>query len=537
MSKGLKALDKKTRGFDSLYFASIAKERYSKIAKVNLTKANPKTIWETFDFLSSHFEIKGITVQRPYHLRPYIEALQSIKDGSPQKFVFHAPPRHSKTFSSMTALLYYVLTWPNKHHGYITYSQDRAESVMAEFINDFLLATGTAFTKKGRKLFFKNGSSIHFDSSDGTITGETFNGVFLVDDIVKMDMTSVGSSNLMERIWTSFNQGILTRDTGNLSVVVMMTRWNPQDLSGRLITERGYPYIRLSAICDSADDPLGRKLGEALWPDSPDKMNEEFFKKKEREVGDTVFAAMYQGLPSVGRNPFKGEWRVDFFTEQEKKDSSISYGIDLSHGVNDPIVFIRIRHLGERFLIDHFQIQNNINYLDFVEVMAPMLSEEPGTIYFDGSQPESAMANSMNARLAELGLSSRIRFQQTSLNKLQRAQDVALAFSEGSITIDNDLSKTSEGRRLMSGILAYDGHPRSPYNDMVDALSSAWKAFATIEKKIRAVRTRRYGKSIEEMKKSIINPFRKGSIASKSNLNQRGLGFIQRSERTRQDAF
>ncbi len=52
-------------------------------------------------------------------------------------------------------------------------------------------------------------------------------------------------------------------------IVVIQTRWHEDDLSGFLLREDpdNWHEIRLPAICDDLDDPLGRAIGEPLWPE------------------------------------------------------------------------------------------------------------------------------------------------------------------------------------------------------------------------------------------------------------------------------
>jgi predicted phage terminase large subunit-like protein len=52
--------------------------------------------------------------------------------------------------------------------------------------------------------------------------------------------------------------------------------------------------INLPAIAEFADDPLGRQLGEALWPDNED---EAALERKRVAVGDREWSALFQQRP------------------------------------------------------------------------------------------------------------------------------------------------------------------------------------------------------------------------------------------------
>jgi predicted phage terminase large subunit-like protein len=77
-------------------------------------------------------------------------------------------------------------------------------------------------------------------------------------------------------------------------VVLIMTRWHEDDLAGRLLaSEPGWTCLKLPAIAGK-DDALGRVEGEVLWPEWQD---EAAVLRTRREVGEKMFAALYQQAP------------------------------------------------------------------------------------------------------------------------------------------------------------------------------------------------------------------------------------------------
>jgi hypothetical protein len=78
-----------------------------------------------------------------------------------------------------------------------------------------------------------------------------------------------------------------------------MTRWQEDDLGGRLLQAQAdggdqWTILKLPAICDSADDPLHRTIGEALWPAWQD---EEKLSRIRANAGEYVWGALYQQDP------------------------------------------------------------------------------------------------------------------------------------------------------------------------------------------------------------------------------------------------
>lgn len=77
------------------------------------------------------------------------------------------------------------------------------------------------------------------------------------------------------------------------------TRWHEDDLGGRLLAaaESGgdkWTLLKMPAICDSLDDPLGRRLGEALWPEWQD---ETALARIRANVLEHVWGTLYQQDP------------------------------------------------------------------------------------------------------------------------------------------------------------------------------------------------------------------------------------------------
>ena len=95
-------------------------------------------------------------------------------------------------------------------------------------------------------------------------------------------------------------------------MLVVMTRWHEDDLGGRLLADMetggdAWEVVSLQAMYDGRrPDPMGRQVGEALWPAWEDA---EKLERKRRVVGPREWEAQYQQQPA----PSEG---VIFVTEQ-----------------------------------------------------------------------------------------------------------------------------------------------------------------------------------------------------------------------------
>lgn len=113
----------------------------------------------------------------------------------------------------------------------------------------------------------------------GAVTGKPAH-CLLIDDPHK-NREQAESETYREKVW-DFYSGTARERVNPMPwakfgvIIIMMTRWHTDDLAGRLISRKVDPELqayslpwtvyKLPAIA-LEDDPLGRKAGEALWPE------------------------------------------------------------------------------------------------------------------------------------------------------------------------------------------------------------------------------------------------------------------------------
>lgn len=88
------------------------------------------------------------------------------------------------------------------------------------------------------------------------------------------------------------------------------TRWHELDLAGQILNRDGdmWRVIRVPMEADSPDDPLGRQIGERLWPEW---FTDEMVTQAKKDV--RTWNALYQGnpVPEQG-NYFQKDWFVEY---------------------------------------------------------------------------------------------------------------------------------------------------------------------------------------------------------------------------------
>lgn len=150
-----------------------------------------------------------------------------------------------------------------------------------------------------------------------TITGRPAD-LFIIDDPFK-NMMEADSRAHREKVEMWFSSVVLTRLSPSASVILIQTRWHPEDLAGKVLAgerslpreERTWRHINIPAIAEEGiPDALGRAPGEPMVSarDTPEARRD--FAATRRAVGERVWYALYQGSP---RNPAGGIFQRSWF--------------------------------------------------------------------------------------------------------------------------------------------------------------------------------------------------------------------------------
>ena len=150
------------------------------------------------------------------------------------------------------------------------------------------------------------------------VTGNAAN-LLIIDDPIKTREEAY-SAVTRAKIWNEWLFSCKTRLSGGGKAIIIMTRWHENDLAGQVLkTEKNVVHINIP--CEAEDnDILGRKKGEALFPEIgkgtvwKDQMKASYLSDPELG-GIDAWNAIFQGRPSVqGGNIFKRDW-FKFYTD------------------------------------------------------------------------------------------------------------------------------------------------------------------------------------------------------------------------------
>lgn len=154
-----------------------------------------------------------------------------------------------------------------------------------------------------------NGSEFMAAGLLAGITGNRANGVIIDDPVANREQAD--SATIREKIYSEYIDTALTRLLPGGYVILIMTRWHEEDLAGSILPENYYgesgmiqcrdgqewEVLCMPAKCEREDDPLGRKIGEYIWPEWFPATHFATWENNPR--ARRTWAALYQQRPAL----------------------------------------------------------------------------------------------------------------------------------------------------------------------------------------------------------------------------------------------
>ena len=259
----------------------------------------------------------------PAHIRYLCGLLVKVWSGEIPRLAISCPPRHGK---SLLVSQYFPGWWLGTRPTdsvILTSYQERLVRKWSRRVRDDLAQWGPSLWGHGPhprastsawdmlRDMQRLGGGLDAVGTGGALTGKGAH-LLICDDLFK-GAGEAGSDAIRESVWDWFTSEALTRLEAGLSAcVVVFTRWHHDDVIGRLMRAQDedkdhvpWTFVNLPALAIE-NDPLGRKPGEALWPE---RFPVERLDKIRREVGPYVWEALYQGHPTPAEGGmFKKSW-------------------------------------------------------------------------------------------------------------------------------------------------------------------------------------------------------------------------------------
>jgi hypothetical protein len=239
------------------------------------------------------------------HHRLICSELEALARGKCKRLMILAPPGSAKTtYTSRLFPAWYFAFRPRSSIIAVSHTQELSETnsgFVQRIIRDNGDTLGYTLANDAKGRWYTSNSCGYLAGSVGSaILGFRAN-VAVIDDPIK-SRQEAESETSREHTWTWFTNDLLTRLTPDGAIILIATPFHEDDLMGRLQRLQGEEWrvLRLPAVAEGDDDPLGRKEGEPLWADDQYGYGQRLLEIQaaaEREGRSRDWYAQYQGRP------------------------------------------------------------------------------------------------------------------------------------------------------------------------------------------------------------------------------------------------
>ena len=256
-----------------------------------------------------------IETEQAEHHKLVLRSMQTCMETPYGRLMIMAPPGSAKsTYASVVAPSWYLGNGKNRKIILASYGDDLAKT-MGRRTRQLLQAPETIgmlkceLSKTSRavdKFTLTNGSEYIAVGILGGVTGNRAHGL-VIDDPVK-GRQEADSPTTQRKTFEAYEDDLKTRLIPGGWIVIINTRWNENDLCGKILPddwsgESGavvckdgmeWTVLCLQAECQHPDtDPLNRKAGEMLWTEWFEERHWAQFRLNRR-----TWSSLYQQIPA-----------------------------------------------------------------------------------------------------------------------------------------------------------------------------------------------------------------------------------------------
>ena len=233
-----------------------------------------ETVWQDFIYR------KTKDPKKKGHHQIIAEAFHDIADGDAKRLIINMPPRHTKSeFASYLFPAWYIGKYPKKKIMQVSHNAELAGRFGSKVRNlidskEYKQIFGDVKLREDSKAKGRwetnHGGEYFAAGVGGSITGRGADLLIIDDPHTEQDSLS---DSAMERAYEWYNSGPRQRLQPGGSILLVMTRWAQDDLTGRLLKSQSEPkadkwkLIEFPAILPS---------GNPVWP--------EYWSKEELEA-------------------------------------------------------------------------------------------------------------------------------------------------------------------------------------------------------------------------------------------------------------
>lgn len=411
------------------------------------------------------------------------ETMEQVERGEKKKVIINTAPRHGKT-ELCTKRFAAWYSARNPHHDIIiaTYNEKFALDFgkeVREIINSLrfkqIFPEYELRSASNDHIRTTQGGNLFFLGRRSATTGRG-GDLILVDDPTKDDK-EIKYSTFREDCWQWFTQTLLTRrHNDQAKIVISQTRWHEDDIVGRITDKtnpayskkfaEGFEIIDLPAIAGDGD-PLGRKQGDALWPE---RFGLKYLEEM-REANGTSFSALYQCDPTPEDGVFYSQDELHEYESHELPQNLRMFVVSdhavATKNINDPSVLVPfgIDENGTAWVMPHI-VWRRMDSRETVEEMIEMMrAHSPIFWYAEKGHISKAIGPFLQKRMQETGVYTPIIEEQPIGDKVQRAHSGRARCAQGKIRFPKSAPWWGKAK---AELLKF---PNGRFDDFVDVVS------------------------------------------------------------------
>lgn len=311
----------------------------------------------------------------------------------------------------------------------------------------------------------------------GGITGNRAHGVFIDDPVAGRE--EADSPTIRQKTLDGYQDDVTTRLLPGAYVILIQTRWHELDLAGQILPDdydgrsgwveckdgMSWYVLNIPAKAERADDPLGRELGEYMWPEWFPKQHWLLYENLTTREGRRTWSSLYQQRPTPeGSGDFK---RSDFnwYTLGEEPMNMYLYG------ASDYAVTKNAGDFSEHGVVG-MDSDNNLWFIDWwsgqkttdlsIEAFLDLVRKHKPLMWVnEGGMIDKAVRPAINRRMRERDDFVDLRTLPSMQDKRAKCQAFGARVSGGSVW----LPRTAWAEDLVSQLVAL---PAGRYDDKAD---------------------------------------------------------------------
>ncbi len=431
------------------------------------------------------------------HHQLICDAIQKTVEGEYSNLMLLFPPGSAKsTYADVVAVPWFMAKYPRRNVILASYASDIAKKqgrrarqlIKSKSFQNLTGVTLKSDQNAADEWAIDNGSEF---MAGGLLSGLTGNRAHLgiLDDPIR-GREAAESETIRNKTWDAYIDDFCSRLVPGAPQIMILTRWHEDDPAGRILPvgwsgesglvegRDGRPWMVICcpAICERNDDPLGRKIGETLWPEWFSLEHWKPFQKNAR-----TWSSLYQQKPSPEEGSFfKKDWfkrwsdlpavRIygtsDYAVTQDGGDWTVLriWGVSASGGV---------------YLIDGWRGQTTSNV--WIERQCELIRKHKPLCWFgEAGVIQKAIEPMLLVEMRKTGARCRLEWLPSITDKVTRARGFQSRAAMGEVWLPEGL----EGDLIIDEFTRF---PAGKHDDEVDCGSLLGRALDMAHPAIGAV--------------------------------------------------